>query len=150
MSRLAWILAFLWIPLGYAQQQEADNGYTPEIGKPLFGPGKGSLLLVDEGHHNFHTLKDRFAPFGRIAERSGFRVQRHSGILTAIPEETGILVIANALNVQNADHWGQPVYPAFTREEIECVRKWVWNGAACSLLQITCPLQALLQTWPGR
>ena len=27
------------------------------------------MVLIDEGHHNFHTLGGRYAPFARLVER---------------------------------------------------------------------------------
>jgi len=134
--------AFLWLPYAACAQQ-TDRDYIPEIRQPLFEAGKGPIMLVDGGHHNFHTLEDKFAPFGKIAEMNGFRVQNiPGGIDSRQLNDAKILVIANALNEKNVDSWQNPVYPAFTEEEIQQIRNWVWNGGRLFLIADHMPFPA--------
>jgi hypothetical protein len=130
------ILYLLSLPLlGCAQQQEADRDYTPIISKPLYESGKGPVILIDGGHFNFHTLEDKFAPFGKIAEQDGFRVKSTSGNIKAEDlKNAKILVIANALNEKNIDSWQQPVHTAFTPEEVKEISNWVRNGGRLFLI----------------
>lgn len=139
MKLLRGVMAFAVIiahPFtGCAQQQQADMDYIPVVDKPLFEKGKGPLMLVDGGHHNFHTLDDKFAPFGRIAEMVGFVVRNSPGkIEKDVLKDARILVIANALNEKNIDKWKQPVYPAFTAEEVKLISEWVRNGGRLFLI----------------
>jgi hypothetical protein len=116
-------------------QQEVDRDFVPHIDQPLFDPDKGPVLLIDGGHHNFHTLEDKFEPFGKIAATYGFRVLGNSKrINSEVLNNVNILVIANALNEKNIDHWKQPVLPAFDPSEIEEIRNWVWKGGRLFLI----------------
>lgn len=134
-SKSVILSTVFFIPLIGCSQQQVDNDFIPKIETPLFERGKGPLLLVDGGHHNFHTLDDKFAPFGKVAEMDGFSVRSIQGeIKTRELKEARTLVIANALNEKNADSWQQPVYPAFTPEEVKQISDWVWNGGRLLLI----------------
>lgn len=129
---LAFIIAS---PQLACSQQQVDNDFTPEIAAPLFALGKGPLILVDAGHHNFHTLEDKFAPFGKVAKMDGFTVRSSEGPITGeILKDTRILVIANALNEKNVNSWQLPVYPAFTAEEVKKIRDWISRGGRLLLI----------------
>lgn len=118
-----------------SQQQEVDRDFTPQISKPLYGQDKGPLMLIDGGHYNFHTLEDKFAPFGKVAAMDGFIVKSISGEIQAGDlKNVKILVIANALNEKNVNSWRQPVYSAFTAEEIKTINSWVKNGGRLFLI----------------
>lgn len=133
----ALILLGIWNPFtGFAQQQEVDYEYLPVIEHPLFEAGKGPLILVDNGHHNFHTLEGKFAPFGQIAELNGFQVKSISThpLSQQALKSAKILVIANALHAKNVDHWSRPIFPAFTAAEIEVIRDWVAHGGHLFLI----------------
>lgn len=134
MKKLIVIIMFLPL-LSCGQQQEVDNDYTPEISKPLYGKKNGPLLLIDGGHNNFHTLDGKFAPFGKVATADGFTLGANIGVINRdVLKGVKILVIANALNEKNIDHWQQPIYPAFSADEIETVREWVYNGGSLFLI----------------
>ena len=67
LSIVAIVVLLLCTPfISCAQQQVADKDFLPKIDKPLYGQGKGPLMLVDAGHHNFHTLDGRYAAFGKV------------------------------------------------------------------------------------
>jgi hypothetical protein len=133
---MAVLLLLLCIPfVAGSQQQEADDEFTPVIDNPLYQSGKGPLILVDGGHHNFHTLDDKFAPFAKVAEIDGFRVRNIPGkIDVGLLKQAGILVIANALNEKNEEEWKLPIYPAFTPEEIKEISNWVRSGGSLFLI----------------
>lgn len=130
------LIVILMLPLvSFAQQQEVDNDYTPAIDKPLYAAGQGPVLLIDGGHNNFHTLDDKFAPFGKVATADGFKVRASSGAInTDALNGVKVLVIANALNKKNVGHWQQPVHQAFTTEEIDAIKEWVHNGGRLFLI----------------
>jgi hypothetical protein len=44
-------------------QQVPDTTFAPPAPSPAFAPGAGPVVLIDEGHHDFHTLGERFAAF---------------------------------------------------------------------------------------
>lgn len=93
--------------------------------------GEGSVVLLDEAHHNFHTLNGRFKPFANILVKDGYIVVPSSTPFTTDALGKGkILVIANALHVSNREQWNLPTPSAFTDEEIDNVNKWVKDGGS--------------------
>lgn len=127
--------ALLCGPATGCAQQQPDKDYVPAISHTLFEQGKGPLLLVDGGHNNFHTLAERFAPFGRVAKKDGFVVKNMPGNINAGQlKGVKVLVIANALSEKNVDSWRQPVLSAFTPGEINLIKDWVWNGGSLFLV----------------
>src|SRR5206468_2264097 len=65
-----------------SSQQGPDSSFTPALGAPAFAPGAGPLIVVDQGHQNFHTLGGRFYAFGRLAASDGFVVRPGPGRIT--------------------------------------------------------------------
>lgn len=55
-------------------QQVADTGFVPTVPSPAYAFGTGPVVTVDAGHRNFHTLHDRYAPFGEILRADGYQV----------------------------------------------------------------------------
>jgi hypothetical protein len=43
---------------GIYAQQVADTAYKPVIANPAYQSGKGPVVFIDEGHHNFHTKEN--------------------------------------------------------------------------------------------
>ncbi len=133
--RAAPSVLLLWLSSGgvLAAQQVPDTTFRPVVTPPAFAPGTGPLVLIDEGHFNFHTVTGRYAPFAGLLRRDGFRVAAHTGRFTpASLREAGILVIANALGDDGP--WVLPARPAFTAQEIEVLRRWVEGGGRLLLI----------------
>jgi hypothetical protein len=128
---------------GAHAQQVADHDYLPAIAAPTYAPGKGPTVCIDEAHHNFHTLGERFAAFGKLLERDGYRVvastRRWDG--GRGPDECDVLVISNA---QPSDaEWNAYPHPtpsAFTDAEIAAVERWVERGGRLLLIADHMPL----------
>lgn len=128
-------LFFVLFPLLGEAQQVADTLYSPSIEKPAYTIGEGSVVLLDEAHHNFHTLNGRFKPFANILAKDGYVVIPFSTPFTTDALGKGkILVIANALHVSNREQWNLPTPSAFTDEEIDNVNKWVKDGGSLFLI----------------
>src|SRR6187431_2739160 len=122
-------------PLSANAQQVADTLYSPEILNPMYSKGQGSIVLIDEAHHNFHTKNGRFKAFANIVEKDGYIVQASSELFTTEYLNKGkILVISNALNVVNTEKWSLPTPSAFTDSEIDAVNTWVKNGGSLFLI----------------
>jgi hypothetical protein len=136
---LCWLIAFF--TAGLAAQQVADREFRPPIIRVAFAEGNGPRLALDEAHHNYHTLADRFWAFGELARRDGFRVSALRQAFTATSLATcEVLVIANA---QNGIPWNQqprPTPSAFTPAEIKAVKAWVEHGGALLLIADHQPL----------
>ncbi|MDX2058274.1 MAG: DUF4350 domain-containing protein [Gemmatimonadales bacterium] len=152
MVRLALVavLATLVAPIAAAQQptaptlapraaggsQVGDTAFAPSIEHPAFRAGTGPLVLLDEAHHNFHTVEGRYAPFVKLLRRDGFVVEPlRAPFSAAALRPARVLVIANALAERNAaGDWSVPTPSAFTPAEIAAVREWVRGGGSLLLI----------------
>ncbi len=122
-------------------QQIADTAYSPVILHPEYSTGSGPLIVVDEGHNNFHTIDGRYYPFAKVLRKDGYVVKGYAGRFDLqLLQEARILVIANAMNKINVLHWYLPTPSAFSPREIETVRKWVEAGGSLFLIADHMPM----------
>ena len=151
-----FLLVLLASPITVAGQQVADLAFSPSVSAPAFSAGEGPVVLVDEAHYNFHTLGPtngygendvaggRFGPFADLLRADGYVVRPLRS--TPSPEAlqgVAVLVIANALSVENVDgNWALPNPSAFTEEEAEVIETWVEAGGSLLLI-------ADHQPWPA-
>src|SRR6187551_2447229 len=123
------------ISIATSAQQVADTLFSPDVSNPVYQKGQGSIVLIDEAHHNFHTRNGRFKAFANVLEKDGYTVQASSELFTTEYLNKGkILVISNALNIINTEKWSLPTPSAFTDNEIEVVNTWVKNGGSLFLI----------------
>ena len=95
----------------------------------------GPLVLLDEGHYNYHTLAGRYAPFGVFLRGDGFVVKASTaGFAPAMLAGVDVLVISNALHPQNATVWSLPTPSAFSPDETDHVKTWVEGGGSLLLI----------------
>ena len=131
-------LIFIWIlilPVFAFSQQVADTTYSPHILNPVYKTGKGSVIFIDEGHHNFHTKEGRYKPFANLLERDGYVVSAYPLEFKKDELSKGkILVISNPVNKINEQNWYVPTPSAFTNAEIEIVKNWVKTGGSLFLI----------------
>jgi hypothetical protein len=125
--RLALLMLLAAAPRLAPAQQEPDTAFRPPIAAPAWPPGRGPLVLVDEGHANFHTANGRYRPFADLLRRDGFVVRGsgtalHPGGLDGV----AVLVIANAI--------GPAGGPAFSAAEVTTLRTWVAEGGSLLLI----------------
>ena len=126
---------------GTYAQQVADTAYKPVIAHPAYESGKGPVVFIDEGHHNFHTKDGRYKAFSNLLERDGYVVKGYQGEFLPDKLSRGtILVISNALNEINVQDWTLPNPSAFTGSEIEYVRQWVFHGGRLFLIADHMPM----------
>ncbi|MFC2101589.1 DUF4350 domain-containing protein [Bacteroidota bacterium] len=129
------ILAFLFC--GSIQgQQVPDTGFTYPIPHPAYQKESGPVIFIDEAHLNMHTRNGGFLPFTRLLEHDGYTVKSLSERLTSKQSLTNckILVIVNAIHPSNEEEWALPALSAFTPEEIETVKQWVFQGGRLFLI----------------
>lgn len=140
MKKLMLIM-FLAAYSGLYAQQIADEEYAPHIPAPEYGPGKGPVVFIDEGHHNFHTKTGRYKAFSNLLERDGYVVREYKGAFEKRALAKGkILVISNALNAINVKNWYLPNPSAFTKTEIEVVKQWIYEGGRLFLIADHMPM----------
>jgi hypothetical protein len=120
---------------GTHAQQQGDPNFKPAVEEPAFSKGEGPLVLVDEAHHNFHTVDGRYRPFARLLRRDGYKVKAlESSITLDALKSVDILVISNALAKCNVDNWKLPTPSAFTDQEIQILQTWVQKGGSLLLI----------------
>ena len=134
-SLFAALLAIGLAPDVLSAQQVADSLFVPNVGGARWSRDAGPELVLDEAHHNFHTLDGRYLAFGRMAAAVGFKVQANRVPFSdASLRDVKVLVIANALNERNASNWSLPTPSAFTADEILAVRRFVEQGGGLLLV----------------
>ena len=113
----------------------ADPAADVSVAKPAFAKDAGPVVLIDAAHHNFDTAEARFKPFADLLRNDGFKVAGSEAPFTgAVLARAKVLVIANALDQPNVDHWQMPTPSAFTAAEIAAVKTWVEGGGALLLV----------------
>lgn len=133
-------------------QQIPDTAFSFPIQTPKYAPGNGSAILVDAAHNNFHTLDNRYGPFGKLLQTDGYRLL--SSTATVTQEALGecrIFVISNPLDSSNTGDWQLPTPSAFSPAEISAINEWVKNGGRLLLIADHMPFagaaQALAQSF---
>lgn len=130
-----WFLLLIGSSFAVHAQQAPDPDFKPKIEKPAFAEGKGSVVLLDEAHFNFHTASGRYQTFADLLQRDGYVVNASKEKFSKESLKAGkILVIANALNESNKEDWSPPNPSAFTDAEVAAVRDWVNAGGALLLI----------------
>jgi hypothetical protein len=142
MRKILSVLLLLLTATGLINSQQiADTTFGPVLTNPEYASGKGPVVILDEGHNNFHTSEGRYLPFSRLLRADGYIVKGYKGTYeTGVPAETKVLVIANALNKINTEKWYLPTPSAFTKKEIESIRLWVNKGGALFLIADHMPM----------
>ncbi|MFY8351102.1 hypothetical protein AAEU29_11255 [Pseudoalteromonas sp. SSM20] len=101
-------------------EQIVDANFTPKNTVKTFQSQNAPKVTLDAAHFNFHTLDDRYKPFGKILEINGFNLTQSTTKFSKEQlDKTDILVIANALNEKNVKDWDLPNFSAFSRAEID-------------------------------
>ena len=115
--------------------QVADESWEPRVPSPAFAVGQGPKVLLDEAHHNMHTVGGRYAPFVKLLRRDGFVVEPSRMRFTRQGlADAKILVIANAEAERNPPTTYIPARSAFAPDEIEAVRDWIEGGGSLFLI----------------
>ena len=134
---LYFFSVFFFSGMALTQQPVPDLSFRPPIHNPAYPEGKGPVVLVDKGHFNFHAASGRYQPFEEILKKDGYVVKPLNDSFHIDSLRQGkILVIVTPLAEKNKDleNWALPVYSAFTDEEIEAVKLWVFEGGSLFLI----------------
>jgi hypothetical protein len=116
----------------------ADPEFDATVRDPRFQPDKGPLVLIDEGHRNFHTIAGRYKPVADVLRNDGYQVAAHKSSFTQQSlAGAKLLIVASAVgdvDPKNPDKWKLPVPSAFTNTEVGIVVDWVKRGGALLLI----------------
>ncbi len=135
---LCVVLIFMTNPINF---QLPDRSYDPPIDHPVYPDGNGPVVMIDEAHHNFHTMSGRYYAFASVLRKDGYRVMPLQDSLSKNSlSGCRILVISNALNEKNLENWTNPVYPAFSDREIDALEEWVNEGGSLFLIADHMPM----------
>jgi hypothetical protein len=116
-------------------QQVPDTAFRPIVSAPAYPADAGPRVLIDESHYNFHTATGRYQTFAALLRGDGYVVaSNRTPFSRASLAGARVLVIANALARENETRWELPTPSAFTREEVQAVRDWVYGGGALLLI----------------
>ncbi|QQR87498.1 MAG: DUF4350 domain-containing protein [Flavobacteriales bacterium] len=127
------IISCLLFAIVVRSQQVADSAFIYRAATPAYALGAGPVVALDHAHHNFHRIDGRYMAFARVLEADGYTMKANEAPFTAeILSGMRILVIANALG--NDGPWVLPTAPAFTKEEVVAVEKWVRGGGSLFLI----------------
>lgn len=144
---LCLLAAFLITMSPAAGQQVADTSFKANVGAPAYPAGSGPVVLIDEAHHNFHTMDGRYLAFARLLQKDGYTVKPLRGKLTSSDlAKAKILVISNALAAENESEWSLPTPSAFDSAEIAAVRDWVQAGGSLLLIADHMPFPGAAET----
>jgi len=136
----ALALGFVLSSAAVPAQQLPDTTFDARIERPAWERGRGPRLVLDEAHHNFHTLDGRYRPFGELARADGFRVSPGTKPFTrASLADCDVLVIANALGSDDMGDAGA-MRPAFTDAEIAALCAWIEGGGSLLLIADHAPM----------
>jgi hypothetical protein len=120
-------VVFLW---ACGDEQVVDHAANVSVAAPTFETATAPRIAVDSGHHNFHTIEGRYAPFAQLLRNDGARVTDHGGEITdASLAQVDVLVIANS-EAPPASAGGS----AFTSNEIAAIRGFVEGGGGLLLI----------------
>ncbi|NQY35841.1 MAG: DUF4350 domain-containing protein [Alteromonadaceae bacterium] len=129
------VMGICIISISINAQQVGSSDFVPVNSKKTFLESEAPTVLIDEAHHNFHTMDGRYQPFAKILQSDGYNVDKNTKLFSKDSlKNVDVLVISNALNSKNTKSWNLPNYSAFKREEIEAVYHWVKNGGSLFLI----------------
>ena len=122
----------LFILFSINGQQSADVEIEINIKNPQFENNKGPRIVIDQSHNNFHQMSGRFKPFSDLMISDGYQLDSIINLKKLYKND--ILVISNPIDERNLRNWRQPIYNAFSEDEIKFLKKWVKKGGKLLLI----------------
>lgn len=119
-------------------QQTGDPDYKATVAHPMFVRSHPRVLF-DEGHHNAHSLGNRYKAFGELLKNDGYEVLPNKALFSAETlKGVDVLVIANARG--QGSGFAQESLRAFSMEECDALRDWVKSGGSLLLIADHAPM----------
>jgi hypothetical protein len=123
--------------LAHAQVTESDPAFHSSVARPEY-TREHPRVVIDQAHHNFHTMEGRYRPFADLLTSDGYEVVPGNMEFDASEfSSVSVLVIANATGGAT---WSDVAKPAFSASECDAVEQWVRNGGALLLIADHTPM----------
>ncbi len=132
---LSILIGLLLVPSDAIAQRDPveDTAFKVIVKNPAYPEGKGPLVLLDEAHHNIHSLVGFYRPFGDMLRFDGYRVGTlRKRINSAALKGASVVVISNALPAPTAEA-SDTLGSAFSRAEIDSLIRWIRKGGGLLL-----------------
>src|ERR1700674_1292267 len=82
--------------LAHAQVTESDPAFHSSVARPEY-TREHPRVVIDQAHHNFHTMEGRYRPFADLLTSDGYEVVPGNTEFDASEfSSVSVLVIANA------------------------------------------------------
>ena len=115
----------------FGQSQVSDPDFSTAVPHPAYTQ-KHPRVVVDQAHHNFHTIDGRYHPFAELLTSDGYEVVPGTAAFDrATLAGVRVLVIANA---RGGDTPGEVPKSAFSASECDAVQQWVHDGGSLLLI----------------
>ena len=126
--------------------QQADTTLEPYQRTATYTSNASPVVLVDESHHNFLTINNRFKPFAQVLLSDGVTVDSNKvSFSQQALKNVDILVIANALDKKRSN-WQPPFNQALTNDEVSVVIEWVRNGGSLFFIADHAPFPKVIES----
>jgi hypothetical protein len=126
----------------------ADPDFDTKVARPA-NVDVHPRVMIDESHHNFHSVSDHYRPLAQLIANDGYRVVFNRAKFTKESlKDCDILLIANACAPETTDPFDAK--PAFTDTECDAVRLWVEHGGSLLLIADEGPLGTAVEGLAGR
>jgi hypothetical protein len=130
-------------------RRSADPKFDVKVARPAHGDNRPRVLM-DEAHHNFLSVADRYRPFVQLITSDGYQVISNRSRFTKDSlKGCEILLIANPYAPETAESRNE-AGPAFTDSESEVVRQWVEGGGSLLLIASDGPAGAAAPGMAGK
>ncbi|WP_218397214.1 DUF4350 domain-containing protein [Alteromonas lipotrueae] len=146
MARLAILFNVLLVSSCSDSPQQADATFEPCKRTATYTSNASPVVQVDEAHHNFLTINNRFKPFAQVLLSDGVTVESNKvSFSQQALKNVDILVIANALDKKRSN-WQPPFNQALTNDEVSVVIEWVRNGGSLFLIADHAPFPKVIES----
>ena len=138
-------LALLFIVIHFQTapaQLTTDHTYRPVIKAKTYPNDDGTVIHIDEGHNNHHIQGKDYQPLASMLKADGYRIQSNTEKFSEeVLQNIDILFIASPQpDSVTANFKRLPTPSAFTAEEVEAIKHWVYNGGSLFLVADHMPL----------
>ena len=114
-----------------SRQVSTDNDFDVSVSAPTY-VREHPRVVIDEAHHNLHTMEGHYKPLARLLSNDGYQVEPGMTPFAA-PGFRGVTVLVVS-NARGGDGPSSAGAPAFTSSECDAVRQWVGDGGSLLLI----------------